>query len=149
MWQPLGSPNSSNGLNNYSNPRKNAAQRLKLSSAGTGSIAPYCESNAPRQGDSRPTELLQSTEIAITSSHWIISRTCKQKWLGNSTARLSDCDRIAIHIILHLRIVLQSGGFFAMATALLLVFGMLTWKDSPKVLHFDNSRPVAQLRGWR
>ena len=144
MWH--GEQNYNDGLSGYLVRRKNAALHQKLSNDGTGIIAPFCELSAPRQGDSQPTESPQYIASTITSLHWIIYPTYKRRWLGNSMEPLSDCDRTLIHIILHLRTASQSGAFFAMGVAALLVFGMLIWKDLPKVLHYDNSHPVALLR---
>lgn len=149
MWQLLGSQNYNAGLSNYLSPRKSVAVPQKLSSDGMERTALFCGSRERPQADLVPTASPQYMASAITSSPLTISPTYLRKWLGNSTEPLSDCDRIAIHTILHLRIALQSGGFFAMGTAALLVFGIAISKGLPKVLHYDNSRPVVQSRGWR
>lgn len=144
MWQLLGSKNYSAGSSNCSGEKRSAAQRLKLSNPGTENIVPYCESNAPRQGDLAPTESPQYMENAITSSPLTISPTCLQSWLGSSKEPLSGCDRILIHTMLRLRTALPSGASGAMVAALLLVLGIVTSKDLPKIFHLDNSHPVAQ-----
>lgn len=145
MWQP-GSPNYSDGSQSFSTARKNVVPPQKSSKAGTGNIVPYCESSAPPQADSQLTASPQYTENAITSLPLTISPLYKQKWLGNSTASLSDCDRTIISIILHSRTALQSGGFFVMAIAVLLVLGTAIFMGSPKVLRSENLHPVVQSR---
>ncbi len=147
MWDGL--KNYSNGSSNYSRVRKSAAVPQKLSSAGMGSIAPCCELKERPQVDLAPTASPQFTAIATIYSRLITCRNYKRSWLQNSTEPLSDCDRTLIHTILHLRTASQSGGFFAMAVALLLVFGIVISKDLPKALRFDNSHPVARSQAWR
>ncbi len=138
MWD--GSNDYSAGLQDYSTPRKNAALTQKLLSAGMGNIAPYCELSEAPQVESPHTELLLPTAAAITSSPWIISQSYMQKYLGSSRAPLSKFQKIALHT----RIALRSGGFFPMAAAILLAFGTLIWKGSPKILIGGNSHPVTQ-----
>ncbi len=147
MWKH-GLPSYSDGSSAYSSQRKSVEFPQKSLSAGTGSIAPYCELRERPQADLAHTESLQHTASAITSSPLTISPTYKQKWLGNSMEPLSDCDRMIISIILHSRTALQSGGFFVTAIAALLVFGTAIFRGSPKVLRFQSLNPVVQSRGW-
>lgn len=147
MWDGLRNYNA--GSLNYSSRRKSAAVPQKLSSAGMGNIAPCYELKERPQVDLAPTASPQFTAIATIYSRLITCPNYKRSWLQNSTEPLSDCDHTTIHTILHLRTASQSGAFFAMAVALLLVFGIATWKDLPKVLHFDNLHPVARSQAWR
>jgi hypothetical protein len=144
MWQP-GFHNYSDGSLNYSSLTKSVGLPQKLLGDGMANIAPFCELKERPQADLAPTESLRYTASATTLSHWITCPIYKQKWLGNSTEPLSDCDHMIINVILHLRTALPSGGFFRMVLATLLAFGIATWKGSPKILHLDNSHPVVQL----
>lgn len=139
-----GSPDYSNGLNNYLNQKRSAAVPQKLSNPGMGKIVPFCELSDRPQADSQRTESLHCMASVTTLLPLTTSPTCLRKWLGDSTEPLSGCDRMIITIILHLRTALRSGGFFVMAAAILLVSGMLTSKDLPKALPSENLRRAEQ-----
>ncbi len=138
MWEH-GSNNYSDGLRSYFNPRKSAAFTRKSSSVGTEETAPYCDLIAKLQGESQPTESLHSPDV-ITSSLWTISQPYMEKYLGNSTAPLSNFQLI----VLRTHIALRSGGFFPMAAASLLVSGIAICKGLHRI-HFEKSHQNALL----
>ncbi|YAG16946.1 hypothetical protein NSTC745_06331 [Nostoc sp. DSM 114161] len=131
MW--YGSNDYSNGLNNYSSPRKNDGRTPKFLNDGTGKTALYCESSATLQGKEQPIASPQSTGSVTISSPLTISENSIQNWLGLSKEPLSAYQRWSINATLYSRIASRSGGFGVMALAILWAFGTLTWKATINV----------------